>query len=135
MNEQATVLSAWTRVRPTLGFSQQQQRAEEFFSKLATRVDINWEQLAQEVRLEYNDIAPIILTTLFATDEPIIVVNAARFANLADPKELATVLKFIATCDATKEQAVLLTMASRPELQSALRARPDLPPAVRAALG
>jgi hypothetical protein len=135
MNEQATVLAAWTRVRPTLGFSPQQQRAEEFFNKLAARSDINWEQLAQEVRLEYNDVAPAILTTLFTTEDPIIVLNAARFANLADPKELAAVTKFIATCDVAKEQAVLQIMASRPELQPALRARPDLPPAVRAALG
>jgi ABC-type Fe2+-enterobactin transport system substrate-binding protein len=134
MNEQATVLAAWTRVRPTLGFSPQLQRVDEFFNKLAIRADINWEQLAQEVRAEFNDVAPAILTTLLATDDPIIVLNAARFANLADPKELAAMTKFIATCDVAKHQTVLQIMATRPELQPALKARPDLPASVRAAL-
>jgi hypothetical protein len=135
MNEQATVLAAWTRVRPTLGFSPQLQHADDFFNKLAIRADINWDRLAQEVRLDYNDIAPEILTTLLATDDPMIVLNAARFANLADPKELAAIAKFIATCDVAKHQTVLQIMATRSELQPALKARPDLPAAVRAALG
>jgi hypothetical protein len=135
MNEQATILAAWTRVRPTLGFSLQQQRVDEFFAKAASRPDIGWEQIAQEVREHYADVLPEILTTLLATDDTLIVFNAARLANLNDPREVELLEQFASKCDAEKHQVALMTLAGDSRFRDALRARPDLPDAVRTASG
>jgi hypothetical protein len=135
MNEQATILAAWTRVRPTLGFSLQQQRVDEFFGIAASRADISWEQLAHEAREHYADVLPEILTTLLATDDGLIVLNAVRLANLNDPREVEGLKQFISTCDATKHQVALITLAGDSRFRDALRVRSDLPDAVRAALG
>jgi hypothetical protein len=135
MNEQATILAAWKRVRPTLGFSLQQHRVDEFFAKAASRTDVTWEELAEEAREKYADVLPEILITLLATDDALIILNAVRLANLNEEREVELLTQFTSKCDAEKHQVSLTTLAGDSRFRNAFRARSDLPDTVRATLG
>lgn len=134
MNEQSIILNAWQQVRSTFTFSPQLQRVDEFFAGLESRSEISWEDLGREAREKYGDVAPEILSALLATDNPLIVLNALRFARLEDAREAEIFQKFVRQADPQKHEITLAWLAARPEMKAELKAKRNLPESVLAAL-
>lgn len=134
MNERSLILNAWQQVRPSLSHSPHQQRADEFFARLDSQSEPSWEEMGRVVREKYSDVAPEILSTLLATDHPLIVLNSLRFAKLEDPSEAEALKKFVRQADPQKHQVSFIALAGSREMKAELKAKKNLPESVRAAL-
>lgn len=88
-----------------------QKKADEFFRLVAERGDLHWDELAKKFREEYYDAFDLIIPPLLATDDPLIVYNCLRLADLSDPKEAGVFKKFVRECDIEKHQATLYAIS------------------------
>lgn len=135
MNQRQEIMEAWNRYSATAYRSPQFQKAQAFFEMMNQRPNICWDDLATEFRRNYYDAFDVIVPVLMSTDNPLIMYNCVRFANLNNPKEVDAAKTFIRSCNAEKHQVSLQALAAVPSLQSELNLKPGLPAPVRSALG
>jgi hypothetical protein len=136
MNQRDLVLKIWERRRPLLADTPRKRKAEAFFDLVRQQTEICWEGLADEFRRNYYDAFEEIVPVLLETDDPLIIYNCVRFADLNNPKEVAAAQQLIRASSAEKHQVTLRTLAEtqKSELMPALREKRDLPESVRAVL-
>jgi hypothetical protein len=127
-------MQAWNRYSATAYRSPQFQKAQAFFEMMNQRPDICWDDLVTEFRQNYYDAFDVIVPVLMSTDDPLIMNNCVRFANLSNPKELDAAKTFIRNCNAEKHQVSLQALAAVPSLQPDLNSKAGLPTSVRTAL-
>jgi len=135
MNQRQEIMQAWNRYSATAYRTPQFQKAQGFFTMMDQRPDICWDDLVTEFRRNYYDAFDVIVPVLMSTDNPLVMYNCVRFADLNNPKEADAAKTFIKNCDAQKHQLSLQSLAAVPNLQSELNQKPGLPDPVRAALG
>jgi hypothetical protein len=135
MNQRREILQAWAKYSATAYPSPQLKKAQAFFQLISDRPDICWDELVTEFRKNYYDAFDQIIPVLISTDDPLIVYNCVRFADLDNPKEVETLRNFVRTCDPQKHQLTLQALATVPALQSEVMKKPMLPDMVRQALG
>jgi hypothetical protein len=136
MNQRDLVLKIWERRRPLLADTPRRRKAEAFFDLVRQQTEICWEGLADEFRRNYYEAFDEIVPVLLETDDPLIIYNCVRFADLNNPKEVAAAQQLIRASSGEKHQVTLRTLAETqaPELLPALREKRDLPESVRAAI-
>lgn len=135
---QAAVQEASTTGRRRGGAaSASQQRAQTFMAMVREQEALCWEDLVAEFRQNYYDSFAELIPPLFATDDPLIIHNCIRFADLNQPREVEILKQFIRSCDPEKHQVSLRALAERgqPELTAELKKRKDLPQSVRESIG
>jgi hypothetical protein len=112
------------------------EKVEAFSRVLEEREDICWEDLVPEFRANFYDAYDEMVAALFSTDDPFIIYNVVRFADLSQPREVAALARFVRECDAERYQVILYALArtKNPDLLRALQERGDLPAPVRAAI-
>jgi hypothetical protein len=135
MNQREEVIRAWKQQSKTAYRSPQFEKARAFFEMVEQRQDICWEDLVNEFRNNYYDSLDQIVSVLIATDDPMVLYNFVRYADMANPKEAEAVRAFIRKCDAERHQISFRTVAQVPDMQPELRKKPQLPDTVREALG
>jgi hypothetical protein len=116
--------------------SPRRRQADAFFELVRQQTEICWEGLVDEVRRNYDDVLDEIVAVLLETDDPLILYNVSRFADLNNPKEVTAIQQLIRGASGEKHQLTLRALAEtqKSELMPALRNKPDLPESVRAAL-
>jgi hypothetical protein len=136
MNQRAVIREIWERRKRTLAPSPQAQKAEAFFQFVDEHTDMCWEELAEEFRENYADAAEIVVSVLLETDDPLIVYNCIRFADQSRAPEIAAMKRIAHDCDLERHQVGLVALAKTQakEVTTILRARKELPSAVRTAL-
>lgn len=136
MQQRDIILQAWERRRALIADTPGRRKADAFFAMVRTQLDICWQELADEFRRNYYDAFDEIIPVLLATDDPLIIYNCVRFADLKSPKEMAALEHVVRGCDSAKHQVTMRTLAETQAegLLQALREKRDLPQAVRAAL-
>jgi hypothetical protein len=136
MNQRDMVLKIWERRRALLADTPRRRKAEAFFDLVRQQTDICWEGLADEFRRNYYDAFEEIVPVLLETDDPLILYNCVRFADLNNPKEVTALQQLIRGASGEKHQVALRTLAETqtPALLPTLREKQDLPEVVRAAL-
>jgi hypothetical protein len=134
MNQRQEIIDAWNRYSKTAYRSPQFQKAQDFFTMMDQRPDICWDDLVTEFRRNYYDAFDVIVPVLMSTDNPLIMHNCARFADLNNPKEVDAAKTFIRNCDADKHQVTLQRLAAVPALRPELSTKPKLPDPVKQAL-
>jgi hypothetical protein len=135
MNQREEIMQAWNRHSATAYPSPQFKKAQAFFEMLNERPEICWDDLVAEFRRNYYDAFDEIVSVMVDTDNPLIMYNCVRFADLNNPREVDAAKNFIRNCDADKHQVSLQALAAVPGLQSELKKKPQLPAPVRQALG
>ncbi|HSF30698.1 MAG TPA: hypothetical protein VLK82_09550 [Candidatus Tectomicrobia bacterium] len=136
MDQRARVLKIWERRRELFADSPRRRQVDAFFELVRQQTEICWEGLVDEVRRNYANVLDEIVAVLLDTDDPLILYNITRFADLNNPKEVTAVQQLIHGASGEKHQLTLRTLAEtqKSELMPALREKPDLPESVRAAL-
>ncbi len=136
MDQRARVLKIWERRRELLADSPRRRQVDAFFELVRQQTEICWEGLVDEVRRNYANVLDEIVAVLLDTDDPLILYNITRFADLNNPKEVTAVQQLIHGASGEKHQLTLRTLAEtqKSELMPALREKSDLPESVRAAL-
>jgi hypothetical protein len=136
MNQRDLVLKIWEGRRALLADTPRRRKAEAFFDLVRQQTEICWEGLAEEFRRNYYEAFDEIVPVLLETDDPLILYNCVRFADLNNPREVAAAQQLIRGADGEKHQVTLRTLAEtqKAELMPALREKRDLPESVRAAI-
>ena len=136
MQQRDLVLQAWERRRALLADTPGRRKADAFFAIVRTQLDICWQELVEEFRRNYYDAFDEIIPVLLETDDPLIIYNCIRFADLTIPKEMAALQHVVRAYDSAKHQVTMRTLAETQAegLLQVLRERRDLPQTVRAAL-
>lgn len=139
MYQRDMVLQAWERIGKTKsGKRRQQKKAQAFFEMLLEKSDICWgEKLNETFRIGYYDAFDEIVPVLFDADDPYMICQSIRLADLSQPKEVEILRQFIRDCDPEKHQISLRLLANtgQPELLHTLRKKKQLPESVRETLG
>lgn len=135
MNQREEIAKSWNRYSATAYRSPQFLKAQQFFDMVDARTDLCWDDLAAEFRKNYYDAFDPIINVLMATNDPLIMHNAVRLADLSNPQEANAAKTFIRSCDPVKNQVTLATLAATPEMRTELLKKPQLPDSVRASLG
>jgi hypothetical protein len=135
MNQRQEILDAWAKYSASAYRSSQFVKAQGFFQLIEDRTDMCWEDLVSEFRNHYYDAYDTIVPVLLSTNDPLIVHNVARFADLNSAKEADTVKNIVANADPVRQQATLQAFAAVPALQPVLMKKAQLPDTVRVALG
>jgi hypothetical protein len=136
MNQRDVILKSWERRRALLANTPSRRKAEAFFELVRQQTEICWEGLADEFRRNYYEAFDEIVPVLLETDDPLILYNCVRFADLNNPKEVAAAQQLIRGASSEKHQVTLRTLAEtqKSELLPTLHEKQDLPESVRAAL-
>jgi hypothetical protein len=134
MNQRDVILAAWQKRKATRTPSPHVQLADEFFSLMESRTDICWEEFSEEFRTRYYDAFDEIVPALLATDDPLIIHNLVRFADLSEPKEAEAAKKLINTADIDKHEVTMARLATDEAMRPAIKNRSQLPESVKAAL-
>jgi hypothetical protein len=134
MNQREQILAAWKRRKATRAPSPHVQLADEFFEMMESHPDICWEELTQEFRQKYYEAFDEIVPVLMGTDDPLILHNLVRFADLTNPKEAEAAKRLIRSVDPDKHEVTMLALANDEELRPAISKRSQLPDSVKAAL-
>lgn len=135
MNQQQEILQSWNRYSATAVRSPQFLKAQQFFQLISDRPDLCWEALVPEFRKNYYDAFEIIVSVLKDTDDPMIIHNLVRFADLSNPQEANATKTFIQNCNPDKHQVTLMELAAVPDMRTELQKKPVLPDSVRTSLG
>jgi hypothetical protein len=136
MDQRARVLKIWEGRRALMADSPRRRQVDAFFELVRQQPEICWEGLVDEVRRSYAAVLDEIVAVLLDTDDPLILYNITRFADLNNPREVTAIQQLIQSASGEKHQLSLRAVAEtqKPELMPALRQKPDLPESVRAAL-
>jgi len=134
MNQREQILSAWKRRKATRAPSPHVRLADEFFQMMESHPDICWEELTEEFRQKYYEAFDEIVPVLMATDDPLILHNLVRFADLSNPKEAEAAKKLIRSVDPDKHEVTMLTLAADQEMRPTISKRSQLPDSVKAAI-
>lgn len=134
MNQREVILAAWQKRKATRAPSPHMQLAEEFFNFMESHPDICWVELSDEFRKKYYEAFDEIVPVLLATDDPLIVHNLVRFADLSNPKEADAAKKLIRNADPDKHEVTMVTLAAEEAMRPAIEKKSELPDSVRAAL-
>jgi hypothetical protein len=136
MDQRHTILNNWVRRRALLADTPSRRKADAFFDLVRQQTETCWEGLVDELRRNYYDAFDEIIPVLLETDDPLILYNIVRFADLNNPREVAALQQLIRGVSGEKHQVTLRTLAEtqKSELMQVLRAKQDLPEPVRAAL-
>jgi hypothetical protein len=134
MFQREAVRQALARRRATRGNSPQFQKAAQFIEDALDSPDDCWASLAREYRRNYTDVLDEIVGILVETDDPIIVYNMVRIADLGDPQEAEAVRKVVRDLDSARHGASLLALTEEPSMHATIRRKQNLPASVHAAL-
>jgi hypothetical protein len=134
MNQREEVLQAWDRYSAHAYPSPQLDKARAFFQLVRDRHDLCWEDLVTQFRASYYDALDPVSTVLMSTDNPLVMYNVTRFADVNNPQEASAMKRFISQSDSNKHQFSLAALAAKPAMQPELLNKPNLPDSVRAVL-
>lgn len=136
MDQRHTILKNWERRRALLPDTPRRRKVDAFFDLVRQQTETCWEGLIDELRRDYADVLDEIIPVVLETDDPLILYNIVRFADLNNPREVAVLQQLIRGVGGEKHQVTLRTLAEtrKPEVMQVLRAKQDLPEYVRAAL-
>lgn len=137
MHQRVAIQQALTRTGKRFAVSPGRDKAEAFFEMLNAQRDVCWGgDLVSEFRRNYYDALDEIVSVLFATDDPLIIFQCIRHADLSKPKEREFLREFIRECNPEKHQVSLRALAEKhsPELTAALHEKSGLPESVREVL-
>jgi hypothetical protein len=135
MLQREEILQSWNRYSATAYRSPQFLKAQQFFDMVRARTDLCWDDLATEFRKNYYDAFEPVVNVLMATNDPMVMHNAVRLADLSNPQEANAAKVFIRNSDPTVHQVTLAALAATPEMRTELLKKPQLPDSVRASLG
>jgi len=134
MFQRESVRQALERRRATHGSSPQFQKAAQFIEGALDSPDECWESLAREYRRNYADALDEIVAVLAETDDPLIINNMLRVADLEDPGEAEAVRRVVRDLNPEKHVANLMSLVDEPGMRATIRKKGSLPEALRAAL-
>jgi hypothetical protein len=136
MDQRHTILKNWERRRALLADSPRRRKADAFFGLVRQQTDTCWEGLIDELLRNYADVLDEIVPVVLETDDPLMLYNIVRFADLNNPQEVAVLQRLIRGVSGEKHQVTLRTLAEtrKPEILQVLRSKQDLPEIVRTAL-
>ena len=136
MDQRHTILKNWERRRALLADTPRRRKADAFFDLVRQQTDTCWEGLIDELRRNYADVLDEIVPVVLETDDPLILYNIVRFADLSNPKEVGVLQQLIRGASGEKHQVTLRTLAEtrKSEIMQVLRTKQDLPESVRTAL-
>ncbi|HEY2962996.1 MAG TPA: hypothetical protein VGJ37_11305 [Pyrinomonadaceae bacterium] len=135
MNQRELILEAWEKHKATRAPSPHLRMAQEFFDYVESHRDICWTELSEKFREKYYEAFDEIIPVLMATDDPFIVHNLVRFADLANPKEAEAAKKLVRTADPDRHEVTMVKLAGTDEtLRSAIKKKSKLPDSVKAAI-
>jgi hypothetical protein len=134
MFQRESVRQALERRRALRGNSPQFQKAAQFIEDALDSPDDCWESLAREFRRNYSDVMDEIVGVLMETDDPLIVYNMLRIADLSDPEEAEAARKIVRDLDPERHGASLLAMTDEPSMHATIRRKQNLPASVHRAL-
>ena len=137
MHQKIAIMEAWRKATRFRAGSPQFEKAQAFFDMLRERPAVCWSpELVTEFRRQYYDAFDEIVSTLFATDDPLIIYQCLQHADFTKPKEVEAFQQFIGDCDPEKHQVTLRALAGTqvPELRKAVEAKKHLPDSMREAL-
>lgn len=109
MIQRMMIMQAWEKVgegKPDAAT----EKAKAFFEFLLNNQELCWKEMTKVFREKYYDAFDKVAATLFATDDPLIIYNFIRFADLNNAKEVKVLEKFIEACDAEKHQVSLYAL-------------------------
>ena len=131
MKQRELIIETWERRSKHRVPTPQFQRAQEFFEMMKDNPNICWDELVAEFRNNYYDAFDEIVPVLLDTDDPLIVYNCVRFADLDNPKEAMAAKKLVQNTDVDKHEVSMVRLAEIPTMRSALSKRSELPESVR----
>jgi hypothetical protein len=134
MNQRDLILAAWQRRKATRAPSPHVQMAGEFFDLIESHPDICWDELSAAFRQSYYEAFDEIVPTLLSTDDPLIIHNCIRFADLTNPKEAEAAKTLIQQVDPDKHEVSMLALAADDGLRPTIKNKKQLPDSVKAAL-
>jgi hypothetical protein len=134
MNQREVILAAWQKHKATRAPSPHVQLADEFFKFMEDRPDICWTELSEEFRKKYYEAFDVIVPVLMATDDPLIVHNLVRFADLSNPKEAEAAKRLISSVDPDRHEVTMVALAADEEMRPAISKLRQLPDSIKAAL-
>ena len=136
MYQRSAVLLSWERVKRTVTPTPHHEKADAFFEVLRNKRELCWDEMVSEFRQNYSEAFDEIVPALFATDDPLIVYNSIRFADLKDQKWVQLIRKFIESCDPGRHSVSLRALAESdvPEILTALQKKQGLPEYIREVL-
>jgi len=134
MNQRELILAAWQKHKATRAPSKKMQMAEEFFGYVEDHPEFCWIQLSEEFRSKYYDAFDEIIPVLMETDDPFIVHNLVRFADLDQAKEVDAAKELATNVDPGRHEVTMARLAGTKNetIRGAVKKRAKLPDSVKA---
>lgn len=134
MLQRDKILEAWKRHSEKRFPTPQFRKAQEFFEFMEANPDICWDELAVEFRENYYDAFDEIVPVLLDTDDPLIIYNCIKFADMDSPQEIEAAKRVIRDSDPEKHQVTMRVMTDVQDLHTELKHKAGLTAPVRMAL-
>lgn len=136
MNQREVILAAWQKHKATRAPSKHMKMAEEFFEYVEDHPEFCWTELSEEFRSKYYEAFDEIVPVLMDTDDPFIIHNLVRFADLDQPKESDAAKQIARNVDPKRHEVTMVKLAENKDesLRSTIKKRAKLPDAVKAAI-
>ena len=136
MNQRELILRAWQKHKKTRAPSKHMRMADDFFEYVEDHPEFCWIQLSEEFRDKYYEAFDEIIPVLMDTDDPFIIHNLVRFADLAQPKEADAAKELARNVDPTRHEVTMVRLAGNKDetIRSAVKKRGKLPDAVKVAI-
>ncbi len=134
MNQRELILAAWEKHKATRAPSKHMKMAEEFFGYVEDHPEFCWIQLSEEFRTKYYEAFDEIIPVLMDTDDPFIVHNLVRFADLNEPKEIDAAKELATNVDPGRHEVTMARLAGNKNetIRGAVKKRAKLPDSVKA---
>lgn len=134
MNQRELILAAWQKHKASRAPSKKMQMAEEFFGYVEEHPEFCWIQLSKEFRSNYYEAFDEIVPVLMETDDPFVVHNLVRFADLDEEKEVDAAKDLATNVDPKRHEVTMARLAGNKneKISGAVKKRPQLPDSVKA---
>lgn len=137
MNQRELILAAWQEHKAKSAPSKHVKLADEFFEYVADHPEFCWIQLSEEFRSKYYDAFDEIIPMLMETDDPFIIHNLVRFADLDQPKEVDAAEEIATNVDPGRHEVTMARLAGtkNDKIRGAVKNRTKLPDSVKTKIG
>ena len=136
MNQRELILAAWQEHKAKRAPSKHMQLADEFFEYVEDHPEFCWIQLSEEFRSKYYAAFDEVVPMLMETDDPFVIHNLVRFADLDRLKEVDAAKELAASVDPGRHEVTMVRLAENKNetIRSAIKKRAKLTDAIKAAI-